>query len=123
MASDQEQVAGKVTDMNGNKLRKGDLVMVILDKPMLTGFITNIEEKLLQKNPIGVITITGTLRIPYRPDVPQVLGQTAKLVDPRGEALVAAMMGEQREAVPVKANGPILITDKEEEKPTFPSPS
>jgi hypothetical protein len=82
-------------DMNGNALRQGDLVMVLLEKPVLVGFISEIAEPSIltarDKNPPGVITITGTIKLPFAPNVIQILRQTAKLVDPRSEALVNAL--------------------------------
>ena len=83
-------------DMNGNVLRQGDLVMVLLEKPVLVGFISEITEPSIlttrDKNPPGVLVVTGTIRIPFAPNVVQILRQTAKLVDPRSEALVGALM-------------------------------
>ena len=83
-------------DMNGNALRQGDLVMVLLEKPVLVGFISEITEPSIlttrDKNPPGVLVVTGTIRIPFAPNVVQILRQTAKLVDPRSETLVAALM-------------------------------
>jgi hypothetical protein len=94
METNSEEVI-LLRDMNGNALRQGDLVMVLLEKPILVGFITEIKEPSIidpkEKNAPGVVVITGTTRIPFAPRRLQILGQTVKLVDPRAEALVDAI--------------------------------
>lgn len=96
MATDQtEERASLLRDMNGNALREGDLVMVLLEKPVLVGFISEIKEPSVlttrDKNPPGVLTVTGTIKIPFAPNQLQILRQTAKLVDPRAEGLINAI--------------------------------
>lgn len=96
MATDQkEERASLLRDMNGNSIREGDLVMVLLEKPVLVGFVSEIKEPSVltsrEKNPPGVITVTGTIKIPFAPNQLQILRQTAKLVDPRSEALIDAL--------------------------------
>ena len=94
MDQEQEKIS-LLRDMNGNVLREGDLVMVLLEKPVLVGFISEIKEPSVltsrEKNPPGVLTVTGTIKIPFAPNQLQILRQTAKLVDPRAEALVDAI--------------------------------
>ena len=127
MASDQtEERASLLRDMNNNALRKGDLVMVLLEKPMLVGFISEIVEPSIvtarDKNQPGVLVVTGTIRIPFAPNVLQILRQTAKLVDPRAEALVDAITKHvnagaadvelpKKEPVVEKPTGPTLVPD------------
>jgi hypothetical protein len=105
--------------MNGNGLREGDLVIVLLEKPVLVGFITAIKEPSVltarDKNPPGVLTVTGTISIPFAPNQIQFLRQTAKLVDPRSEALVNALSGiadiplTKKEPTAENSVGPSLV--------------
>ena len=128
MATDQtKERASLLRDMNGNVIRQGDLVMVLLEKPVLVGFISSIEEPSIltsrDKNPPGVLTITGTIKIPFAPNVLQILRQTAKLVDPRAEALVDAItkrvnagaadveLPPKKEPVVENPTGPSLVPD------------
>ena len=98
MATDSENSFLK--DMNGNALREGDFVMILLDKPILVGFVTEIREPSVitsrDKNPPGIITITGTVRLPYQGNVLQVFRQVAKLLDPRSEGLVQALLNHAK---------------------------
>ena len=123
MATDQtKERASLLRDMNGNVIRQGDLVMVLLEKPVLVGFISSIEEPSIltsrDKNPPGVLTITGTIKIPFAPNVLQILRQTAKLVDPRSEALVDALSAMADAQLPTKKEptaensvGPSIVPD------------
>ena len=123
MDQEQEKVS-LLRDMNGNALREGDLVMVLLEKPVLVGFISEIKEPSVlttrDKNPPGVLTITGTIKIPFAPNVLQILRQTAKLVDPRSEALVAALTRHVAEGVGA-ANMKLPKKEPVVENPTGPS--
>lgn len=124
MAENQQE---KLFCMNGNALREGDLVMVLLEKPVLTGFVTKIETSLLGKEPHGVITVTGTIRMQFDPRKPQIMRQTAKLVDPRSEQLVnaladAANKAGLRPSLPSDADLDAVAKEKEAgEKTTGPS--
>ena len=126
-----EERASLLRDMNMNQLREGDLVMVLLEKPVLVGFISEIKEPSVitsrDKNQPGVLTITGTVKIPFAPNVLQILRQTAKLVDPRAEALVDALtrhsgashadveLPTKKEPVVENPTGPSLVPDVQNE--------
>lgn len=120
MAENQQE---KLFCMNGNVLREGDLVMVLLEKPVLTGFVTKIETSLLGKEPHGVITVTGTIRMQFDPRKPQIMRQTAKLVDPRSEALIQELTRRAAESkLPSSADLDHVVDEKEaSEKTTGPS--
>jgi|HubBroStandDraft_2_1064218.scaffolds.fasta_scaffold148610_2 hypothetical protein len=122
MATNSEEALSLLKDMNGNSLREGDLVMVLLEKPVLVGFIAEIREPSVltsrDKNPMGVMTVKGQISIPFNPKQIQFLRQTAKLVDPRAEALVAAIAVEsgmgaagkkENGTSDPKATGPTLV--------------
>jgi len=119
MATDQkEEKVSLLRDMNGNSLREGDLVMVLLEKPVLVGFIAEIKEPSIltnrDKNPVGVLTVKGQISLPFQVNQLTFLRQTAKLVDPRSEALVAAitqMAKTKEEPVVENPTGPALIPD------------
>ena len=128
MATDKtEERTSLLRDMNNNTLRQGDLVMVLLEKPMLVGFISEIVEPSIitsrDKNQPGVLVVTGTIKIPFAPNVLQILRQTAKLVDPRAEALVDAItkhvgashavveLPPKKEPVVENSTGPSLVPD------------
>ncbi len=115
-----QETLGLLKDMNGNNLRQGDLVMVLLEKPVLVGFVSEIKEPSIltsrDKNPPGVLTVTGTIKIPFAPNVLQILRQTAKLVDPRSEALVDAITRHVDEN-----NADIKLPKREE--PTVENPA
>ncbi len=114
----ENEVKIYLVDMNGNELREGDLVMVQLEKPMLVGFITKIDEPSIltkEKRP-GVMTVTGTVRLAFIPRQRQSMGQIAKLVDPRAKSFVAAIAEQVRstresEATHVNASGPTIVPD------------
>lgn len=135
MADVTEEKIILLRDMNGNPLREGDLVMVILEKPLLVGFITELKEPSIltnrDKNPMGVMTVSGTIRLPFPPNQMHILKQTAKLVDPHSDALINALMNkskEQREAAGMKLPDPPTLTPvakpngKEPEATTAPGP-
>lgn len=91
----------KLRDMNGNLLREGDLVMVMLDKPFCTGYITSIDVPSIlsagKANPTtGIISVQALVRMAFDPRVMQVMRQVAKVVDPRAEALLAHMMNKSQ---------------------------
>ncbi len=98
--SETEEKVSLLRDMNGNPLREHDLVMVLLEKPVLVGFISEIKEPSIltnrDKNPVGVITVTGTIKLQFKPNEVQFMRQTAKLVDPRSDALVNSLMNDVR---------------------------
>lgn len=95
MAEDTQEVNSLLKDMNGNSLREGDLVMVLLEKPVLVGFITKLHTPSIltskDKSQPGIMTVTGTVSIPFNPRSASFLQQAAKLVDPRAENLVNAI--------------------------------
>ncbi|SRR5260370_34478111 len=125
MAIDKEE--GQVVllhDMNSNELREGDLVIVLLEKPILVGFISKIEEPSIltkEKRP-GIITITGATKLMFIPRQPQYLQNVAKLVNPHAESFVNAIADKIRQGADAsvhkkenetegpKANGPTLVT-------------
>jgi hypothetical protein len=143
MAEDkiENEVASLLRDMNGNVLRKGDLVLVMLEKPILVGFIADIKEPSIltnrDKNPVGVVTVQGSVRLPFKPNQVQILAQTAKLVDPRAESFVNALAQQVKQGAKQKeeaidldalAKNVLGVTKKsevEENKldPTLVSPS
>jgi hypothetical protein len=95
MDTKQEEVASPLRDMNGNVVREGDLVMVILDKPCVAGYVVSVREPSVltptkQQQP-GVITIHGIVSIGFRPGQVTILGNVAKLVHPQSDAIVEAV--------------------------------
>jgi hypothetical protein len=121
----QEQEApAKLRDMNGNPLRQGDLVMVLLEKPMLVGFITEINEPSIlttrSKDQIGVITVTGTVKLMFKPTEIQMMRQMAKLVDPNSEALISAIMQHAKTGAADIHLPPKVEAEKQEPAPAQP---
>ena len=127
MTDIEQEVTSLLRDMNGNVLREGDLVMVILEKPVLVGFITKINTPSIitgaNKSQPGIMSVAGTVSIPFNPRQVNLLQQTAKLVDPRAETLVNAIADSVRRGradvkLPetesgtegVKATGPTLVS-------------
>lgn len=121
----------KLRDMNGNSLRDGDLVMVLLEKPVLVGIVQLTTPSALlakDKNPFGVIKVIGNVSIPFDPAKMQIMRQIAKLVDPRAEALVEAIASNEQvrraAAVPLPEKepavespaGPILVSDSKDKE-------
>ena len=112
----EQEVASLLKDMNGNSVREGDLVMVILDKPMVAGYVVAVKEPSLlvpnkQTQP-GVVTIHGIVNIGFRSGQLTILGNVAKLVHPQSEAVVDAI------AESVKKPRIFLTPQKESVNPT-----
>lgn len=132
----ENEVVVLLHDMNGNELREGDLVMVQLEKPMLIGFITKVDEPSIltkEKRP-GVVTVTGTVRLPFVPRQRQIMGQVAKLVNPAAEAFVNKLSESIRQGVVKKesvsesgadgkATGPTLVVESTDVRKEDDSPS
>jgi len=120
MATDkQEEVASLLKDMNGNSVREGDLVMVILDKPVVAGYVVAVKEPSLlvpnkQPQP-GVVTIHGIVNIGFRPGQLTILGNVAKLVHPQSEAVVDAIADAVKKPHVVL---PLSAAKKESANPT-----
>lgn len=128
MAQDkQEERSSNLIDMNGNKLHEGDLVMVILDKPCVAGYIVKIEEPSVlvptkQQKP-GILRVHGIVNIAFQPGRPKLIGHIAKLVHPMSEAIVDAVakdvevrrdeVGPPNPTQNVKPNGPTSVTPTE----------
>jgi hypothetical protein len=116
--SEEEGKVNLLRDMNSNDLREGDLVLVLLEKPILVGFITQIDEPSVltkEKRP-GVITVTGTVKLPFVPRQLQYMQQVVKLVDPRANALVnalSAQINKEQASAAKKESGPTLVPKSE----------
>lgn len=114
--SDQDK--SKLLDMNGNKLRVGDLVMVHLQRPFVMGNIVDITTpSILTKDlSMGVVTIQAMVQLTYDPRKPQILQSVAKMVDPRSEAIVEALSAHvNRDAADMKL--PPAVHEVGEDKP------
>jgi hypothetical protein len=118
--------------MNGNILREGDLVMVLLEKPALVGFINKINTPSIltnrDKNPIGTMTVAGTITLPFDPSKINILRQTAKLVDPNSETLINAIMSGAKNAkaaalTPLPSAADLDAVEKEKEAVEKTGPS
>ena len=135
----EEEKVNLLHDMNSNELREGDLVMVLLEKPILVGFITKIDEPSVltkEKRP-GIITVTGTTKLMFAPRQIQYMQQVAKLVDPRANALVNAIAEQVNKAhahasvntdkkesgaTTENVSGPTLVTTPTSEAPVVADP-
>lgn len=117
MATDkQEEVNSPLRDMNGNTIREGDLVMVILDKPVVAGFVVSVREPSVltprKEQQHGVVTIHGIVNIGFRPGQITIMGNVAKLVHPQSQAIVEAV------AEGVRKPSLVLPIQKESVNPT-----
>lgn len=130
MATDkQEEVNSPLRDMNGNIVREGDLVMVILDKPVVAGYVVSVREPSVltptkQQQP-GVVTIHGIVNIGFRPGQITVLGSVAKLVHPQSQALVdsiAEQTKKQHYVLPIQKE-PVNPTSKDGESTGSTTPT
>lgn len=96
MADEQEAPRVLAMDMNGNPLREGDLVMILLEKPALVGFITEMQTPSVLTSKAeqapGIMVVNGRISIPFDPRRAQYLRQTAKLVNPGAENFVNKIM-------------------------------